>query len=106
MEENRPLLVEGSASALGRIVAQGVNIAHVLNEEAAEAGKRRIAAAKALTEAIQNPATPAQRIHELEREHKRTREVHERRDRAFNEFADFIDRASLARRQRLDKGEE
>jgi hypothetical protein len=99
MEENAPLLRGGSVSALGRVFVQGARIATALSEESVLASNRAASVTRALAEAIRNPATPALRIDELEKERASATDLHEHRSKAFDEFAAFLDRVNAARQQ-------
>jgi hypothetical protein len=106
MAKNQPLLAEGSASALERVISQGEKIVPVLHKEIMEAHDHVSSAYYALAEAIENPATPAQKVQELELEYEHAQEVRDRTMRLFAEVSEFTLRASLVRRQRLDEGED
>jgi hypothetical protein len=106
VEENEPLLSEGSAISLGRVFVQGANIGTALSEEAVTAANRAAAVTTALAEAIRNPSTPAQRLHELETEHAQALKLHEHRSKVFQEFDAFLNRVSSVRQQLMDEGEE
>ena len=99
MEENAPLLRGGSVSALGRVFVQGAKIATALSEESVLASNRAASVTRALAEAIRNPATPALRLDELEKERASATELHEHRSKVFDEFAAFLDRVTEARQQ-------
>jgi hypothetical protein len=99
MEENAPLLRGGSVSALGRVFEQGARIATALSEESVLASNRAASVTRALAEAIRNPAAPALRIDELEKERASATDLHEHRSKAFDEFAAFLDRVNAARQQ-------
>lgn len=105
MAENAPLLEDGGASALGRVFVQGANISTALSQEAVEAANHAERVTRALAEAIRNPATPATRIHELETERPRARAIYEHRNKAFEEFVEFLDAVSEAREQRAGEPE-
>jgi len=100
MEENEPLLTGGSASALGRVFVQGARIATALSEESVLASNGAASVTRALAEAIRNPATPALRIDELEKERASALKLHEHRSKVFDEFAAFLDRVNATRQQR------
>jgi len=107
MKENEPLLMGGSASALGRVFVQGARIGTALSEESVTASNRAASVTRALAEAIRNPATPALRIDELEKERANATRLHEHRSKAFEEFTAFLDRVNAARQQReYDTGSE
>ncbi len=105
MVENAPLLEDGGASALGRVFVQGANISTALSQEAVDAAKHAETVTRTLAEAISNPATPATRIHELETERPRAKEIYEHRSAVFEQFAEFLDAVSTARRQRTGEPE-
>jgi hypothetical protein len=100
MEENVPLLTGGSGTALGRVFVQGARIATALSEESVVASNRAASVTRALAEAIRNPATPALRIDELEKERASASELSEHRSKVFEEFTAFLDRVNAARQQR------
>jgi hypothetical protein len=105
VEENKDLLAQGSGTVVGRIFVQGARITKALSEEAVEAANHKASVTRELAEAIKDPSTPARRIHELETERTRAKELHEQRSRFFNEFNEFMDRVESARQQTAD-GEE
>jgi hypothetical protein len=100
MEVNAPLVTGGSASALGCVFVQGARIASALSEESVLASNRAASVTSALAEAIRNPATPALRIDELEKERASALKLHEHRIKVFDEFAAFLDRVNAARQQK------
>jgi hypothetical protein len=106
ISENEPLLQERSSSAVQRIHLQATRIATALTDECAEAGRRTAEATRALTEGIGNPATPPQRLDELEKEKDKLKEVFERKSQAVRTFDRFLERAKLAYRQRSGEAEQ
>ncbi|MDP9440193.1 MAG: type II toxin-antitoxin system VapC family toxin [Actinomycetota bacterium] len=92
VEENEPLLRQGSATVLGRVFVQGTNIFTAFSEEVIEAANRAASTKNALADAIRNPATPARRLQELEVEEARASEVYEARLVAYQELNDLLER--------------
>lgn len=106
IEENEPLLEQGSPTVLGRIFVQGANITTALSEEAVTATNRAASVMRTLAEAIRNPATPAVRLQQLEEESARTKALQEHRGQIFQQFSDFMERVDGLRRQRAGEGGE
>lgn len=100
IKENEALLDEGSAVVLGRVFTQGANIATRLSGEAVEATDRATSATRALAEAVRSKSTPALKLHELDKERKQARELHEHKSAAFEELSVFLDRVNDLRQQR------
>lgn len=96
MEENEPLTNEGGISTLEKIYVQGAAIAQNLSADAVETANELIAATKALTEAIRNPAAKPRETFKFEREVERLKPIQERKHTAFEEFSAFIDRVKVA----------
>lgn len=107
VEENEPLLSEGSATVLGRVFVQGANIFTAFSEEVIEAANRAASAKYALADAIRNPATPVRRLQELEAEESRASEVYEARLATHRELGDLLEHIeALLPEQGTGKGEE
>ena len=75
IEENEPLLEDGGLLTVQRIFVQGVQI-------------------------IKAPSTSPRVIHELEAEYARMVPLYERKNKAFQQFSDFMDRVEEARYRR------
>lgn len=105
IEENEPLLDEGTVTVLGRVFVQGANMTTDLSAWAVEASNQAERVIRTLTEAIKDPSTPAPRLQDLESERTRALELHEHRGKVFQEFVEFLDRVSAQRQQRIDEGD-
>ena len=107
MEENQPLLEDGSLSVVQRIFVQGAQIARSLSDETVDVANNLTAVTRSLAAAIRDPSTRPREIQDLETEREHLLPIYERKSAAFQRFSDFMDRVDEARSRRgLETGRE
>lgn len=92
VEENEPLLDEGSVTVLQRVYVHGADIVTVLSKEAVEAANHAESVIRQLTRSIKKRQTPAVIIQKLERKRSDALKIHEHRSKVFEAYAEFLDR--------------
>jgi hypothetical protein len=100
IEENEPLLEDGGLLTVQRIFVQGVQIIKALSDETVDVANDVTDVANDLAAAIRDPSTSPRAIHELEAEYARMVPLYERKNKAFQQFSDFMDRVEEARYRR------
>ena len=100
IEENEPLLEDGGLLTVQRIFVQGVQIIKALSDETVDVANDVTDVANDLAAAIRDPSTSPRVIHELEAEYARMVPLYERKNKAFQQFSDFMDRVEEARYRR------
>lgn len=104
VEENEPLLDEGSVTVLQRVYVRGADIVTVLSKEAVEAANHAESVIRKLTRSIKNRQTPAVIIQKLEKERSDALKIHEHRSNVFEAYAEFLDRVHSSI-DRIEAGE-